>query len=310
MTTTRGDSRGDLVGVVGRVEPDVEVLDRRCSGPGDTPPRVGVVTIKICVAGATGWTGRAVAQGVLDAPDLTLVSAVSRSAAGTDLGEAWGGSANGVPVLADVADALDEADVLIEYTSPDAVAGLVRAATSRGVGVVIGSSGLSEQELDELGAEATASGVGIIASGNFSITGAVLSMAALQAAQLIDRWEVLDYASATKPDAPSGTARELAERLSAVRTPRSDVAVSDTIGPVETRGATVGQTQVHSIRLPSFLLSTEVVFALPDERVTIRFDAGQSPEPYVGGTLLAARAVTGRVGLTRGLDTLLAEGMR
>ena len=70
----------------------------------------------------------------------------------------------------------------------------------------------------------------------------------------------------------------------------------------------LGMTDVMSVRLPSFVVSTEVLFALPDERLSIRHDAGSSPTPYVGGTLLAARAVTGRTGLTRGLDTLLLGG--
>ena len=64
-------------------------------------------------------------------------------------------------------------------------------------------------------------------------------------------------------------------------------------------------TQVHSVRLPSFVVSTEVVFGLPDERLTIRHDAGATPEPYVAGTLAAVRGVRGLVGLVRGLDTLL-----
>jgi 4-hydroxy-tetrahydrodipicolinate reductase len=62
---------------------------------------------------------------------------------------------------------------------------------------------------------------------------------------------------------------------------------------------------VHSVRLPSFVVSTEVVFGLPEERLSIRHDAGGSPAPYVAGTLLAARRAPGRIGLTRGLDTLL-----
>ena len=64
-------------------------------------------------------------------------------------------------------------------------------------------------------------------------------------------------------------------------------------------------TQIHSIRLPSFVVSTEVVFGAPDERLTIRHDAGGTPAPYVAGTLLAVRKVPGRIGLTRGLDMLL-----
>ena len=120
-------------------------------------------------------------------------------------------------------------------------------------------------------------------------------------------WEVIDYASATKPDVPSGTARELAERLAAVRRPELGRPLEDIHGPVEARGAAVDGVQVHSVRLPSFVVSTEVVFGLPDERLSIRHDAGGSPAPYVAGVLLATRAVRGRVGLVRGLDVLLAE---
>lgn len=118
---------------------------------------------------------------------------------------------------------------------------------------------------------------------------------------------MIDYAEATKPDAPSGTARELAERLGAVRRPVLGRRIEETSGPREARGATVEGTQVHSIRLPSFSLSTEVVFALPDERLLIRHDAGSSPDPYVAGTLVAIRAVGGRVGVVRGLDLLILD---
>jgi 4-hydroxy-tetrahydrodipicolinate reductase len=116
---------------------------------------------------------------------------------------------------------------------------------------------------------------------------------------------VIDYASATKPDAPSGTAREVAERLDEVRPPAVAVPVEDVVGPKEARGASVAGSQVHSIRLPSFVVSTEVVFAATGERLAIRHDAGETAAPYVAGTLLAIRAVIGRVGVTRGLDRLL-----
>src|SRR4051812_46910029 len=94
--------------------------------------------LSVCLAGATGWTGRALARGVLDAPDLRLASAVSRSAAGTDLGLALGGDACGVPVHATVAEALDGVDVLVDYTSATAVRAHTLAAVERGVPVVVG----------------------------------------------------------------------------------------------------------------------------------------------------------------------------
>jgi 4-hydroxy-tetrahydrodipicolinate reductase len=115
---------------------------------------------------------------------------------------------------------------------------------------------------------------------------------------------VIDYASLSKPDAPSGTARELAERLRVVGSPEVAVPVEETLGTREARGATVGTTQVHSLRLPSFSVSTEIVFGGNDERLSIRHDAGSTPAPYVAGTLLAIRALPERLGLTRGLDQL------
>src|SRR5207249_7796336 len=123
-----------------------------------------------------------------------------------------------------------------------------------------------------------------------------------EAARHLETWEVIDYASAAKPDAPSGTAAELAERLEGVRSPALRVPLDEVHGAREARGATVAGTQVHSLRLPSFVVSTEGVFAAEGERLSIRHDAGETPAPYIAGTLIAIRAVPSRVGLTRGLD--------
>jgi 4-hydroxy-tetrahydrodipicolinate reductase len=261
--------------------------------------------LSVCIAGATGWSGRALVQGVLDAPDLSLRSAVSRSAAGQDLGEALGDQPLGVPVYAEVAAALDGVDVLIDFTSVTVVKQNVLTAIDAGVAVVIGTSGLTAADFDEIDSAARDRSVGVVASGNFSMTAAICQAAALLAARHLPQWEVIDYAGAAKPDVPSGTARELAERLGAVAKPELGHPIEELHGPHEARGATVAGTQVHSVRVPSFVVSTEVVFGLPDERLTIRHDAGGSPEPYVAGTLIAARRAPELVGLTRGLDTLL-----
>lgn len=263
------------------------------------------MTLSVCVAGVTGWTGRAVAQAVLEAEDLRLASGVSRGAAGKDLGLAWDGDENGVLVFGTVSEALDGVDVLVEFTSHEAVRDHVLEAIARGVAVVVGASGLGAADFDDIDRAARDQGVGVIAAGNFSVTAAMAQAAALLAAKHLPSWEIIDYASAAKPDAPSGTATELAERLGQVRAPYVEIPVSDTAGHPEMRGGTLGGTQVHSLRLPSFTASTEVVFGLPDERLAIRHDAGGTAAPYVTGTLLAARAVLGRVGLTRGLDQLL-----
>jgi 4-hydroxy-tetrahydrodipicolinate reductase len=256
----------------------------------------------VCVAGATGWTGRAVAEGVLAADDLVLRAAVSRSAAGDQL--------FGAPVHPTVAAALEAAgdvDVLVDYTAPGVVKDNVLTAIGRGVAVVVGTSGLTADDYAEIDTAARAAVVGVVAAGNFSLTAAMMQAAALLAARHLPSWEVIDYASASKPDVPSGTAGELAERLGEVRRPTVGVPVDELIGPPEARGVDVAGTRVHSIRSPGFVLSTEIVFGLPDERLVIRHDAGTSATPYVAGTLIAIRAVGSLIGLTRGLDTLLLE---
>jgi len=248
--------------------------------------------IRICVAGITGWTGSAVAEAVAAAEDLELVAGVARSDPAHH---------------SSVAEALDAApaDVLVDYTHAAVVKANVLAALERGVAVVVGSSGMNAEDYDEIDATARSRGIGVIAAGNFSITAALLLRFAGEAARHVGAWEVIDYASATKPDAPSGTSRELAERLSFVRKPATPVPVDEVLGAREARGAAVDGTQVHSLRLPSFTVSTEALFAADGERLSIRHDAGESAAPYVAGTLLAVRSVGGRVGLTRGLDQLL-----
>jgi 4-hydroxy-tetrahydrodipicolinate reductase len=255
-----------------------------------------VPNLSICVAGATGWTGAAIADAIAAADDLDLRSAVSRSAAGSEL--------HGAPVYPSVAEALDGVDVMIDFTSHDVAKANALAAIERGVAVVIGTSGLTAGDFDAIDAAARERGVGAISAGNFSLTAAMAKAAATLAARYLPSWEIIDYASAGKADAPSGTARELAETLGQAAKERS---LADTHGAVEARGADIAGTQVHSLRLPSFVVSTEVVFGLPDERLSIRHDAGSSAAPYVAGTLLAARAVPTRTGLTRGLDALLSD---
>jgi 4-hydroxy-tetrahydrodipicolinate reductase len=251
--------------------------------------------IRVCIAGITGWTGSAVAAAVEAADDLELVSGVARSAAGEGT------------TYATVAEALAAApaDVVVDYTSAEAVRANVRAALDAGVAVVVGSSGLSQEDYDEIDVRARGAGVGVIAAGNFSLLAALLLRCATEVARHVGSWEILDYASAGKPDVPSGTSRELAERLGSVRRPELGRALDSIQGPVEARGASVAGAQIHSLRLPSFVVSTEIVFGAPGERLVLRHDPNESPEPYVAGTLYAVRAVGDRVGLTRGLDALL-----
>ncbi|MDX1395619.1 MAG: 4-hydroxy-tetrahydrodipicolinate reductase [Gemmatimonadota bacterium] len=269
------------------------------------------MSIRVCVAGVTGWTGSAIARAILASDDFELAGAVARSAAGRTVADALDvadDDAASVTVTASVSEALATAtDVMIDYTHPTAVLSNVRTAIDAGTHVVVGTSGLSADEYEEIDRAARARPCGVVAAGNFSITAALLKHFAGIAARHIPHWEIVDLAHAGKPDAPSGTARELAEYLGGVA--RNEVAVptGEILGTPETRGATIGGAQVHSIRLPGYVIGVEALFGLPDERLTIRHDAGAGATPYVAGTLLAAARAPDITGLVRGLDALLFD---
>ena len=264
---------------------------------------------RIVIAGATGWVGRALIQAIAAAPDLTLAGAVSRAAAGQDAGTATGGAPLGVAISETLAEALrTPSDVVVDYTKPYVVKGHALSAIAAGRHVVVGTSGLTGEEYAEIDAAATAAGVGVLAAGNFSITATLLRRFALEAARFVPDVEIIDYASPSKADTPSGTGRELAELIGQMRMPATSKPVNELSGVRETRGGAIGSpmpVQVHSVRVPSFVLSCEAVFGADNERLVIRHDAGSSAAPYVAGTLLAARKVSGFTGLRRGLDAVM-----
>jgi 4-hydroxy-tetrahydrodipicolinate reductase len=264
--------------------------------------------IRVVVAGVSGWVGRELVQAIAASDDLVLTGAVARGVAGQDAGLLAGlPTPLGVPVHISAQEALAAgADVLVDYTKPQAVRAHVAAALEAGVAVVIGTSGLTAEDYFDIDSMARGRSLGVAAAGNFSVTAMLLKRFSLMAAQYVGDIEIIDYAGPQKPDVPSGTARELAEALENAREhPPTAKPVADILGPKEARGAQIGTVPVHSVRLPSYVLACETHFGLPGERLTIRHDAGTSAAPYVAGTLLAVRKVRKFIGLRRGLDGIL-----
>lgn len=181
----------------------------------------------------------------------------------------------------------------------------VLAALDHGAHVVVGSSGLTEDDFAQIDEVAKSRQRGVLACGNFALTVVLLQKFAELAARYIPQWEIIDYAYDGKPDAPSGTARELANRLARVRAPEPTIAPDQTVGLRDARGTTLAGTQVHSIRLPGFVIGAEVIFGMPDQKLTLRHDAGSSARPYVDGALLAVRKVSTLTGVHRGLDRIM-----
>lgn len=262
--------------------------------------------IRVCLAGATGWAGSELARAIAMESDLSLVAAVGRKHANQILGEVLREARLTCRIYATAAAALEHpCDVFVEYTTPESAKPNILAALEYGAHVVVGTSGLTEDDFAEIDAIARKQRRAVLACGNFALTVVLLQKFAESAAKLIPQWEIIDYAQDDKTDAPSGTARELAARLARVRQPQPTIPIDNTIGPREARGATLSGSQVHSLRLPGFVISAEIIFGMTDQKLSIRHDSGNSARPYVDGALIAIRKVSTLVGVHRGLDSVL-----
>jgi 4-hydroxy-tetrahydrodipicolinate reductase len=265
-----------------------------------------MANICVCLAGATGWAGSELARGVSEASDMELVAAVSRRHAGKILGDAINIKGLTTPVFATVEEALKtRPDVFVEYTQPDIARQHVLSALKSGAHVVIGTSGLTNEDYREINETALVVKRGVLAVGNFALTVVLLQKFAEMAAKYIPHWEIIDYANSDKKDAPSGTACELANRLSNIQESQLDVPLDEMEGPKESRGVRYHGSQVHSIRLPGYIISLDVIFGMPDQKLTLRHESGSSAKPYVDGALLAIREVGKLVGVHRGLDSVM-----
>lgn len=263
--------------------------------------------LRVCISGATGGVGSCLVRAVLESGDFELVGAMSRRAAGQDIGRVVGDADCGVIAAASIESALEpRPDVLIDYTHPDARMHHASCALERRIPMVIGTTGFTAGEFEALDRRARDAGIGL-ATGNFSVTAALVQHFALIAARHVPHWTVTDYCKPDKPDVPSGTARELAELMGEVRKPRYLLAEEDHIGFTSALGADIDGTRVHAVRLPGYNSGVEVRFGLGGERLTLHHEMGERNEIFVEGSLLAARRVTSLVGLVRGLDKLLFE---
>lgn len=242
--------------------------------------------MRVAVFGANGRMGAEVCRAVEAAGDLELVAAVDAD---------------------DPRDVVESAEVVVDFTTPDAVMGNLAWCLERGIHVVVGTSGFTPARLDqvrELVAQAHPTGV-LIAS-NFSI-GAVLMMKFAQlAAPFFESAEIIELHHPNKLDAPSGTARTTAQQLAAARAAAGLGAVPDATAddPDGARGAVVDGIHVHGVRLRGLVAHQEVLFGATGETLTIRHDSYDRVS-FMPGVLAAVRAVSGRPGLTVGIDELL-----
>lgn len=263
--------------------------------------------IKVCIAGATGWAGTELSKGVFQNHEMQLVGALSRKHKDENLAEVLNLGKVNIPIFDNIETALAKIDfdVLVDYTQPEIGKKNIIAAIKKGKSVVVGTSGLTNEDYIEIEKLAIENHTSVLAVGNFAITVVLLQKFSEMAAKYIPNFEIIDYAHEDKIDSPSGTARELAHRLSLIQKPDVHVSNKELVGEKESRGANLGGVHVHSVRLPGHVISIESIFGLKDEKLTIRHDAGASAEPYVKGALLAIEKVGTFKGLKRGLDSVM-----
>jgi 4-hydroxy-tetrahydrodipicolinate reductase len=238
--------------------------------------------------------GREVCRVVVAEDDLELVAAVDPHHGGVEIGPL---------AVATAPDALDGVDVAVDFTDRAAAVENARWCLDHGVHIVVGTSGLTSADLQELRRRAEGARSNVFVAPNFAI-GAVLMMRfAEEAARFFDAAEVIELHHDQKADAPSGTAIATAERIGDARAGAWKAPGGDDAHP-GARGAEVGGVHVHGVRLPGLLAHQEVIFGGPGQTLTIRHDSTDRSS-FMPGVLMAIRAVGDRPGLTVGLDALL-----
>lgn len=269
--------------------------------------------IPVVVNGATGKMGREAVKAIAAAPDMTLVGAIARNPKyiGEDVGEVIGCGSLEVPILADLQGTLAMASqekqpaVVVDFTHPDSVYENVRAAIAYGVRPVVGTTGLSPDQLQDLADFADKASTGCLVIPNFSIGVVLLQQAAVQASRYFDHVEIIELHHNQKADAPSGTAIQTAEMLAELGKAFNPPTVEETEKMPGARGTVAGEgIRIHSVRLPGLIAHQEVLFGAPGQLYTLRHDTSDRAS-YMPGVLLAIRQVLKLKSLIYGLEKLL-----
>ncbi len=243
--------------------------------------------IRVVMAGATGKTGSEVVRALLAEDDIQVVAAVGRNHAGVDLGQALGTGFLGIRVYGDVEQALDQhpADVLVDFTVPSAAGSHALTAAARGVRPVVGTTGIPQDQLRRLEEECARQEIGGAVIANFSFGIMLLMRFIQQAAEIYPHVEIIEKHHHTKLDAPSGTAKRLAQRL---------------------QECGVASVPIHSVRLPGHVAHHEVIFGGTGESLTLKHDT-LSRASFGPGVVLAVRRVLGLKGVVYDLGALLGQ---
>ncbi|QJW47830.1 4-hydroxy-tetrahydrodipicolinate reductase [bacterium BFN5] len=262
--------------------------------------------IRVMVCGAYGKMGLEVLKAVHRDKQLSIVGAVDVKSDFSDVGELIGIGKNGVTVGNDLATVINETkpQVMVDFTNPEAVMNNIRTAIKNGVCPVVGTTGLSDNDIMEIEQLCRTYKVNALISPNFSI-GAILMMRLSQeAAKYMPHVEIIELHHDQKLDAPSGTAIRTAELIAKSRGYLKQGHPDEFEKYEGSRGGDLSGIRMHSVRLPGYVAHQEVIFGGLGQTLTIRHDS-ISRESFMPGVVLACKKVLTLDGLVCGLEHIL-----
>lgn len=265
------------------------------------------MSLRVAVAGAAGRMGREVVRAVYEAEGMEMVAAIDRHHDGEDAGELAGVGLLGVPISSDLAAALRNsgAEVVVDFTVPASALSNIHAAITAGVSPVIGTTGLTPDDLAQVGAWAKAASLGALFAPNFAIGAVLMMQFAAQAARYLPDVEIIELHHENKLDSPSGTALMTAQRIAAARTERPKPPPASPVEKIPgARGASWDDIPIHSVRLPGYVAHQEVIFGGLGQTLTLRHDS-LDRRSFMPGVVLAVRRVRSLSGLVVGLEQVL-----
>jgi 4-hydroxy-tetrahydrodipicolinate reductase len=245
---------------------------------------------------------------VTQAEGMVVVAAVDATCVGEDAGELAGIEPLGVKVAPDLEEAIKVSgpQVVVDFTTPHMVCDNVVTCLRNRVAVVVGTTGLSSDQQAEIGRAALSNDTPVFIAPNFAIGAVLMMLFAREAGKHFDYADVIEMHHERKLDAPSGTAARTAQMIAegrgqAMRSPDSEKTKITLVG---VRGGVSGGIHVHSVRMPGFVASQEVIFGGLGQTLTLRHDS-ISRESFMPGVVLAIRKVRELTGLTVGLEKIL-----
>ncbi|NLM52086.1 MAG: 4-hydroxy-tetrahydrodipicolinate reductase [Firmicutes bacterium] len=264
------------------------------------------MTIKVAVNGALGNMGKTVVRAVSGDPDLKLVAAIDIKGDGSELGTHVGLGELQIPVQNDLAAALKQSqpDVLVDFTTPFAVMQNIETALKLKVRPVVGTTGITEADLETIRQWSQQYGTSVLIAPNFAIGAVLMMLFAARAAQYLPHVEIIELHHDQKIDAPSGTALKTAEMIAKSRAKIGKSQVEELEKLPGARGGNLENIHIHSVRLPGLVAHQEVIFGGIGQTLTIRHDSIDRTS-FMPGVLLGIKAIMQREGVIYGLENIL-----